>query len=183
MSVLGVQAWKRWKPRERALGVSTLVVGALCLFYRAAFVPAVERLDGIYQEIHIHLKQLAADRRMVAQREEVSRVYSRYAHLVQAVGSDEEETSRLLGEVASLARLAEVTVVNLKPRPMETAGLAKLYQVEVETESSLAGLARFLYDVERSPQLLSVARLEARQEEKLQSPLRCAIRISKIVIP
>ena len=180
---MNLKAFSKLKPRERLLVISTGAVATLCLFYRVAVVPAMERLEGFREEIAIKTKQLKADRRSVAQRDAVLKVYERYAHLMQAVGTDEEETSRLLSAAADLAKASEVTVVNLKPRPPESSGMAKRYQVELETESTLETLTRFLYAVEQSAQQLAVDRLDAKQEEKPDSPLKCTLRVSRIAIP
>lgn len=171
------------KPRERLMAFVTGGVAILCLFYRVAVVPAMDRLQGAREAVAISIKQLAADRRSIAQRESVLKTYERYAHLMQAVGTDEEETSKLLSAVADLAKAANVTVVNLKPRPTETSGLAKRYQVELETESTLEDLTRFMYAVEQSQQPLTVDRLSAKQEEKPDSPLKCTLRVSRLAIP
>lgn len=171
------------KPRERFLVFVTGGVAVLCVFYQFAVVPAVERLQTIREDITIKTKQLLADRRSIAQREAVLKAYERYAHLMQAVGSDEEETSKLLSAVADLAKGSEVTVVNLKPRPAETSGLAKRYQVELESESTLESLTRFIYQVEQSAQQLTVDKLSAKQDEKPESPLKCTIRVSRLTIP
>lgn len=180
---MNLKAFSKLKPRERLLVISTGAVALLCVFYRVAVVPAAERLDSLREEISLKSKQLTADRRSVAQRDAVLKAYQRYAHLMQAVGTDEEETSRLLSATADLAKTAEVTVVNLKPRPPESSGMAKRYQVDLETESTLEMLTRFIYAVEQSPQQLSVDRLDAKQDEKADSPLKCTLRISRIAIP
>lgn len=174
---------KQLKPRERLLLILTGSVAGLCLFYRLAMVPAAERLQSIWEDISIKTKQLAADRRSVAQREAVQKTYERYAHLMQAVGTDEEETSKLLSAVADVAKASDVTVVNLKPRAAETSGLAKRYQVEIETESTLESLTKFIYQIEQSQQQLTVDKLSAKQEEKPDAPLKCTVRISRLAIP
>ncbi|OGX40645.1 MAG: hypothetical protein A3C53_00015 [Omnitrophica WOR_2 bacterium RIFCSPHIGHO2_02_FULL_68_15] len=180
---MNLKTLSKLKPRERLLAIVTGVIAGLCLFYRAAVVPAAERLEHLREDVTLKTKQLAADRRSVAQRDAVLKAYERYAHLMQAVGTDEEETSKLLSTVADLAKAAGVTAVNLKPRPAETSGLAKRYQVEIETESTLEMLTRFVYAVEQSAQPLTVDRLDAKQEEKPDAPLKCMLRISRIAIP
>lgn len=180
---MNLKAFNKLKPRERLMVIVTGVVAGLCLFYRAAVVPAAERLEHLREQVTLKTKQLAADRRSVAQRDAVFKAYERYAHLMQAVGTDEEETSKLLSTVADLAKAAGVTAVNLKPRPTETSGLAKRYLVDIETESTLEMLTRFIYAIEQSAQPLTVDRLDAKQEEKPDAPLKCTLRISRIAIP
>lgn len=181
--MIPLKAFNKLKPRERLLVVMTGTVAGLCLFYRFAVMPAAERLENMREEITIKTKQLAADRRSVAQRDAVFKAYERYAHLMKPVGTDEEETSRLLSAVADLAKASEVTAVNLKPRPTESSGMAKRYQVEIETESTLETITHFIYSVEQSAQQLTVDRLDAKQEEKTDSPLKCTLRVSRIAIP
>ncbi len=177
--------WGRLKPRERSLATVTVVVAGICMFYRLAFVPVTDRLQGIRQELLLQRKQLAAHQRTLLQRDRVSKLYTQYAHLIQPAGldSDEEETSKLLKEIEVLARSSGVTVVNLKPKPVETTGLVKWYQVVVETEAPLAGIVRFVYEVEQSPQLLRIERLDLKQDEKTQGPLKGSCLVSKVVIP
>ncbi|MBI4313977.1 MAG: hypothetical protein HY594_04090 [Candidatus Omnitrophica bacterium] len=175
--------WVRLKPREKYFAIATGAVAAACFFYRLAFVPALEKVEDLERDLLIQSKQLVAYQRAIAQREQIQKAYSRYQHLIQPLQSDAEETSRLLGEIAALARESSLTVVNLRPRPVETSGLVRWYQVELETEAFPEGITRFIYQIERSQKMLQVERLEIKRDEKAQNPLRCVLRISKIAIP
>lgn len=175
--------WARLKPREKYFVILTAAVAAVCLFYRAAVVPTLEKIEGLQRDVVIQSKQLAAYRRALAQREQITQAAQRYAHLIQPLQSDAEETSRLLSEVATLARESSLTVVNLKPRPVGSSGLLKWYQVELEAEAFPEGITRFVHQVERSQKMLQIERMEMKRDEKAQIPLRCVLRISKIAIP
>lgn len=175
--------FQKLKPREKALGVAAVSLAALSLFYRVALVPSMDRVTQVQEDLLLTLKRLAAHRRSLGQREAVLRVHEQYAHLMQAAGSDQEEASRLLKEVEALARSSGAAIVNLKSRPVESSNLVKWYRVDVEIESSLEALTRFLYQVEQSPLLLRVERLESKQDEKLASPLKTSVQISKVTIP
>ncbi len=178
-----LKLWTNLKSRERAFAYATGTVAILCLFFHMAIVPTVDRLEQIQRDITLQTKQLAAHRRSLSQRDRVFQIYQHYAHLTRAAASDEEEASRLLKEVESLARVAGVTVVNLKSRPVEASGMVKWYRVDMEAESPLESLTRFIYQVEQSPLLLRVERFDVKQDEKLQGPLKCTLQISKVVIP
>lgn len=175
--------WEKLKPRERMFAAAAAGVAVLCLFYRAAFVPTLERLQEVRRAVDVQIKQLAAHRRAIAQQEAVFQAYQRYANRMRTPAGDEEETSTLLSEVSSMAREAGLTVLNLKSRPVETRGLMKWYRVDVESEASSEALTRFIYQVGRSPNLLRVERLEAKQDAKAAGPMKCTFQISKVVIP
>ena len=177
---------KNWfsklKPREQNWVWATGGIILACLFYRSAAAPVLDRLDGLHRETALRAKQWTAYQRTVAGRDQVLRVADRYLYLMQGSDSDDEETSRLLKEVESIARSAQVTVMNLKPRPVENSNMVKWYEVVIDTESSLEALTRFVYEIEQSPLLLRVDRLDAKQDEKLQNPLKATLQISKVVI-
>ena len=177
-----IKGLSKLKPREQLLAWATAGVMLACLFFRFAVEPVLDRLESLHRETALRAKQWVAYRRTLSGRDEILRVANRYQYLMQGSTSDDEETSRLLKEVESIARSARVTVMNLKPRPVESSNMVKWYEVVIDTECSLKGLTRFIYEIEQSPLLLRVDRLDAKQDEKLQNPLKATLQISKVVI-
>lgn len=115
-------------------------------------------------------------------REAVEREYSRYGNLIRRQGSSEEENSRMLSAVDTLAKAAEVVLVGTKPRETRPSPESEVYTVEVELEAGLVALTKFIYTVETSPQLLRVDSLAMTVKEgKTPGLLSGTLVISKIV--
>lgn len=117
-----------------------------------------------------------------AAREAVEADYRRYGNMITMQGSSEEENSKMLSEVDQLAVQTKVVLSATKPRETRKDRDSEAYAVEIEIESDMSALMRFLCAVESSPQVLRVDRLvvDARGA-KDPSQVRCSLQISKVV--
>jgi type II secretory pathway component PulM len=145
--------------RERAFAYATVAVVFIVSMERLVYYPIVSRLNELEQEILVTETHLRRNVRELAAGEAVRAAYAAYTPSASKAGSEDEEVARLLNEIEGLARKAGLSLGNMKPKPAGRIDVGKLYPVEVELESSMAPLMKFLHSLHGSKYLLRVQQL------------------------
>ncbi|MFH1199369.1 MAG: hypothetical protein V1650_04355 [Candidatus Omnitrophota bacterium] len=174
--------FNKFSSKEK-LGLAIAAIFILVVFLdRAIIGPINNRVKEINREIHLSEKQLERYVRQVRHKGLISQEYAKYKQQIKKVGTDEEETVRILAEIEALASKLGVRLVNVKPRPCLQIELGKEYSVEVEAEADMGALANFFYQLNASEQLLRIEKLSLVSKDKNSSALKSLILVTKIVI-
>lgn len=141
--------------RERTI----LTVTAVVFFAAAAdglvAQPILRQFQAMDQEILAAEHQVRKNLRALAVRERILESHKQSQTRRSTLGTDEEETSRLLSEIESLARASELAILNMKPQQIVPLGFGKRYAVEIEVRGDMGSLIQFLYGLHRSKAILS----------------------------
>ncbi len=168
--------------RERLILYSALLVvfiGALDrLFYR----PMVNLFDELNQDIVLQENQLRKNMRYLAAREAIHNRYSAYAAYSVTNGADEEEVASLLNEVEGQARKAGLSLLNIKPKPGTTTEVGKQYPVEVEVETQMNELIKFIHGLHSSKYILRVQKLRLVSKGRSKAEVKGYLLINRTVI-
>ena len=149
----------RLSTRQRVLlGVTVALVCGAAL-ERLVYAPVVAHLDELDQEILLKESQLRRNLRNIAAREAVRKAYAPYATDASTARSQEEMIGGLLAEIEGLAGKAGLVLANVRPKPASKGEGGKRYPVEVEFESELGPLVRFIHGLHGSKYLLRVSQL------------------------
>lgn len=146
--------------RERLILYATGLVLLLGAMDRIVYQPVLNLFEELDQEIGVQENQLRKNLRFLAIREAVQSRYAAIAGHAIASGGDEEEIGGLLNEIEVSARNSGLSLVNMKPKPVAATESGKLYPVEVEVETTMAQLIKFIYGLYRSRFILGVKKLQ-----------------------
>lgn len=155
----------------------------LAFFDRLIIHPIAARIKQIDQGIAISEKQLEKDLRYLKQKGIVTEEYQKCAQYVKKVGSDEEEQTKVLGEIEELARQCRISIINIKPQAPRQIGFYKKYVVDVESEAETEPFMNFLYQLNNSSQLLRAERAGFNLKDKDSLIVKGSITVTKVVIP
>lgn len=170
--------------RERYILYISLMVISLALLYNFLIEPLVQRWVKVNEGVIRKEMKLERNLKIISEKETVLKEYKEYAKRVKAKGSDEEEIATLLREVETVAARTSVRLTNVnKPRPVKNMKFYKLYSLEVELEAPIRPLTEFIYQLEKSPQILKVRQLRLSARGSQSSSLRSSMLITKILIP
>lgn len=145
--------------------------------------PIAAKIRQIDQDISISEKQLEEYLRYLKQKGIVTAEYQKNAQYVKKVGSDEEEQTKILGEIEELSRRCKISVINVKPQSPRQIGFYRKYVVNVESEAEMQPFMDFLYQLNNSSQLLRVEEVTFNLKEKKSLIVRGSILVTKVVIP
>lgn len=171
-----------FKKREKALLASTLLVVGSALLYSQVVDPRVHRALDLHAQIVAAEKDEAETRGLIAHREEIMARSADLQKQTASAGDDDAEMKTLFEEVEKLARGAGLAPQSMRPQKVRDLGLYRLLSLELLAEGPSPGLARFLYDLRGSKQLLRVDRMQA-DALREAGKLRAELLVVKIVSP
>jgi len=169
--------------RERYILYICIFVVASSLLYSFVVEPTARRWRDLGREILTQRAKLDKNLKVIAREESTRQEYERYAANVRQKGSDKEEMASLLREVETLARASGVHITDIKPRPVKDMQFYKRYIIEVESEAKIRQLTRFIYQLQRSRQLLKVEKLRLTAKGRGTPLLKSYMLIARVLIP
>lgn len=170
---------------EREKTISYLVIALIisALIFNFLIEPLFKRWNGVDREIKLVKVKLQKAILITKQKDEIAQEYIAYADKLKPKGSDEQEMTYILNELEILARKAGLKIVNMRPKPPVDKESYKRFIVEIETESDMSCLMRFVYDIKNSAQLLKVDRLNLSTKSSQSGVImKAAMVITKISI-
>lgn len=189
---------RRLTRRERAVFVLTLLAGIVYALDQFALAPAWTTWERQHDEIARKQNQMARDRQALQDRRQIERDYRTFVRVAMKEGAPGQLASgeqyglplrpegvgapgmtALLGEVETLARQSGVKITDIKPRALQ-GGASRDLSISVALESAWEPLAKFLYAVHQSPQLLEVERASLRRAREDSSTLQGQLVIGEI---
>jgi Tfp pilus assembly protein PilO len=146
-------------PRQRVLlGVAVALV-SLAVLKQFVYAPIVDRFQEVDEEILLKEGQLRKNVKTLATREAVLKAYAPYRASASTTGSPEETIGGLLAEIEELARKAGLTLANVRPKPATKIDVGTQYPVELEFETEMSPLIKFIHGLHGSNHLLRVSQL------------------------
>lgn len=174
-------AAKLSKREKYILYLSVAIIG-LVLFDRVVLRPVTNKIKKLNEEIELQEKKLQRYLYILTQEDTITQEHKKYTENVMQASSDEEEKSKLLTAIEELARKSSVSLKNVKPGKTEREGPYNKYTVDIETESKIAYLADFMYQLEKSPRLLRVKEFILAPQQRKSSTLKARMTITQLLV-
>lgn len=127
--------------------------------------------------------QLLKNRKILAQEDDISKLYDKYAGDIKMQGSVEEETATILREIENIARSSKTYITDIKPQRVQDMEFYKEYFIELEAEGDISNIAKFIYDLQNSKQILKVRYLRLNPRDDTGDVLKGYMIVTKILIP
>ncbi len=163
-----------------------IVLAVIVLLVAALDRLVVNPLHDLFQQLDMDIKvaeiELGRDLRNVGQKDTIAAEYQNYIQYVQKIGSDEEETAKMLGVIEGLAQKSAVALVEIKPQPVDVKRSPKTYAVEIEATGEMFSIVSLLYGLNTSDQLLRPEKVEIKIPAKDSTVCRVSIRVTRMVI-
>ncbi len=176
------QLFSRLSKRERLILYVTVIVIFFGLMQRLVYRPIMGHFNELEEKILSQEDQLSKNMRYLAAREIIVNRYSAYAAHAVTSGVDEEEIASLVNEIEGLARKSGLSLVNMKPKPATATEFGKQYPLEVEVETQMAQLIKFIHGLHSSKYILGVKKLRLVPKGKKSAQVKGYLLINKTVI-
>jgi hypothetical protein len=177
-----VARFSKLSPRQRRLVYVAAAIVGLAVLERVIYAPISHRFYELDQEIVAKENQLRRNLKNLATREEVLKAYAPYTAYVSPAGSDEETTGRVLKEIEELARKSGLALLNVRPKPATKVDVGKHYPVEVELDTQMGPLIKFIHGLHGSKQLMRVKQLRLDPKGGRGPQVKVYLLINKSVI-
>lgn len=169
--------------REKTILYILVAVVAAALSYGLLLEPAFKRWHSLDSQILLLKAKLQKALSLIKDKESIDSEYMRYAQRLRSSGGDDHEVTYMLNTLESIARASGVKIVNMQPKPLRDRDFYKEFSVELDAESNMQSLMKFIYDIRNSPILLKVDRLRLNAKRgKAQVIIRSSMFVTRIVI-
>jgi hypothetical protein len=105
--------------------------------------PMSNRMRQLNSQIQSEVMRLKLNQEYINQKDAVSAEYGKYSGYIKRSGSDEEEQTKMLGEIENLSRQAGVPISNMKQSAPQTQDSYKKYEVKLFRRRMDASLTSF----------------------------------------
>jgi Tfp pilus assembly protein PilO len=120
---------------------------------------------------------------ILSQKDKILSESAKYATYLSRMKSEDEETTTLLKEIEALANKTAISLIDMKPTALKSAGTYKKFLVNLNCEAQMEQLVDFMYNIENSNKLLVIERYQISPKSKESSIARCSMSIAKIFMP
>jgi len=172
----------RLAKREKILFFGTMLVLGLFLSDRLLIRSMVGTFRSLQQESQDLQAQIKRSMRMLSEKDRITKQLEQYASYTAKTESGEDEMVVLLKHIEELAVRSEVNLLYVKPAGEKTEGRTKKYLVTLESESQLAQLVSFFYELENSILLLQIEKYSIEPTAKSTSLIKCVATLSRAVV-
>ena len=174
---------KRLSKREKRILVSVIVVTIIGLSYNFLIEPLFARWMKTNRKIEVIKIKLKKSLLLIKEKQKVDAEYSIYEQKLKSKGSNEQDITLILDEIEKVATGSGLRITSMRPKPPDHKDYYSRFTVEIETESDMNSLMKFIYDIKNSPQVLKIEKLNLNTRSSQQGvAIRASMLISKLVM-
>lgn len=168
--------------REKSLFYITVAIILLSLVYNFTIKPLGEKWDRLNSQALSKEIELKRNLRYLKQKDKVEDIYLKYAEYVKKKGSDEEEMSSFLNEVEKEASATGIHIADIRPKPIKDSAFYKKCMLELTCEATMEKHIEFIYNLQKSSQLIRVEKLKLTSQGKDIPLLKAQMLITRILV-
>ena len=173
---------QRLSQREKLLLFSTLGILLAAGMYGLMLEPLVSKWKSLNEEIVQKTILLNKNLRTLQKEKPIREEFEKYSQHTGFEGTDEETIASLLKVIEEKASATSTYITNIRPRPIRETPFYKEFIFEVIAESSLDQLAKFIFELQNSKELLKVRRMTLTMKSSKRQALKGVMEISKISV-
>jgi len=168
--------------REKMLVAGLGVFVSIALIVSYVVEPGLARWRSLGSEISQKSRELAQDKRLLADKKVIEDEYNRYPGIKSHDSNDESAVAEALAEIERISQTTACQIINVKPRTPVKERKFKVISFDVTGEGDISAITAFLYSVENSSQSLRVQRFTIAPSFGATGRLKATFYISKIML-
>ena len=168
--------------RERFFFFLATAVIALSLISNFFLKPVVAKWDLINGKILNKEIELKRKLRYLNQKDRVNSIYQQYSQYVKERVSDQQARADLLRRLEEQAGASGINIIDIRSKPTKDLTLYKKYTLELTGEADIEKCIDFLYNLQKSPELIRVEIIDLASAEKNSSLLKARMAITSVQI-
>lgn len=169
--------------REKLLGAITLAAALAALGYNFIIEPLAVRWNALKEEIREKELLLTKHNRILRNKDVITELNAALSNYLQKKKlTPEEDSAAALSNIEKEARAANVHITNIKPLAIKKFEDYTKFTYRVSSESTMGELAKFIYNLQSSEQLLKVERMVLRAKERDPRAIKAMLHITKISV-
>jgi Tfp pilus assembly protein PilO len=172
---------KKLSAREKIILYAIIIITALSLIYVVLAEPLIARWNNVNSRIELTKAKLQKSLSLIKDKSRIDAEYENFVGRIKKGLSDEQEMTIVLGELEKAASKSNLKITSMRPRPARQKEYYRQFEVEIETESDMSSLMKFIYDIKNSPHLIKIDKLNLNTRGGQQAvTIRATMLVSKI---
>lgn len=171
--------------REKAILIITIALIVFSSFYKLAISPYLRLSSSLDKEIVKLHNKLNKAMRLIPRKSIIEKEFQDIAAsgMPEQEGfAGEQQIARILIALENLGNQAGVRLTDIRPHPVRAAEYYSEYIVEVRFEAGINEITRFIYEIQRSEELLKIEKLQLNIKSSESSLLEGFLEIHKVSI-
>ncbi|MBL7068665.1 MAG: type 4a pilus biogenesis protein PilO [Candidatus Omnitrophica bacterium] len=169
----------KFSKREEMLLTVTVIIVAATIAYSFVIDPVAEAFSRLNRQIETGLLKLDKSYKLLQMKEQINREYQEYAGYIKPLRSEEEEMASMLKAIESIARKNKISITNIRPQAVKTREFYREFVFELNAETDVGSLSKFIYELQSSENLLRVTRLTLTTSYTKDKALKAIMEITK----
>jgi len=145
--------------RERIILYTTIGVVIFSIVFNVLIAPFLKKNEDLNKEISFTRTKLKKYMRLLAQKDVIQEEYKKLSPSSE-LAEQENTIVSALSELETLAKNANIHIVDIRPQSAKSSDLYKEISVDLRAEGDMEGYLKFIYDIEHSLLSLTIKRLQ-----------------------
>ncbi|MBN1913619.1 MAG: hypothetical protein JW788_04390 [Candidatus Omnitrophica bacterium] len=145
--------------REKMILMFTAAALALSLIFNSVLMPAFKKHDSLNKEIALVNARLNKYARLLAQKDSLKHQEDKLS--AEGLSFLEKPTIvKTLALLENMAKKSAIHILDIRPQAPRSSGSYQEISVDLKAEATLEDYLKFIYDLENSPLLLKIKKLQ-----------------------
>ncbi len=151
------------------------------VFFNFVISPVLDKYEALNKEINLAKVKFKKYLILLNRKDYIEKRYQKFSSGASVSQERGDSLVDVLSELESLAKEANMRIVDIRPQSPKTVDLYKEYMIDIKLEGNVEGFLKFIFNVENSLSLLRIKRfqLSAKQQSGL---LEGTFSISKLAL-
>jgi Tfp pilus assembly protein PilO len=171
-----------WKKNIKTILTILAIVIVLLIAYKKIIIPFMKNWSNQTAQIKTQKTLIKKYKTALESRDILNEEFSSLSQKIQAKLPSEREESQFLNEIGKVASQTSVHIATMNPLPLKELGSFKELSVEINLETNLGNLVRFLHQMRESSVVLVANHLNLEPKEKRSALLKGKLVISTIFL-
>ncbi|MDD5258572.1 MAG: GspMb/PilO family protein [bacterium] len=149
------------KKREKVISVICLATVVAATLYNLILEPAYKKWSVVNEEINAKKLLLEKSRALLRKKEVLQKDLTRLQSATANYGNIEQYAAKVLWQLEKLSQKVEgVQITSFTPLPVKDEKDYQILEIQVNFDSSINGLVKFVYNLTKTGYLLNIERLQ-----------------------
>jgi len=142
--------------REKLILSVTIIIAIFSIGFNFIIGPVLSKNAMLNKEIDVTRAKLKKYLSLLGQKEYIQNKYNKFSEILLSTNIGKDASVSALSEIESLAKEANIQIIDIRPESSKTVDLYKESLIELRTEGEMESYLKFLYSIENSTSLLAI---------------------------
>lgn len=167
--------------REKIILLICLATALSAILYIFVVEPLSKKWVGVNEELKAKQTLLEKSRHLLSQKELLARELKKIQKVNYTAGTCEEYAAKFLWQLENIGRQARIKqITSVNPLPVKKEKDYQLLQIQLSFEAELAGLVKYLYNLQNSSYSINIERLQIDNNSEDLNVLKSQILVSSV---